>query len=50
MFGLDSATGVEGAVIVIGVVLLEAIVLYLGYGFLERLLGPRLVDAIRGDR
>jgi hypothetical protein len=49
MFGLENATGVEGAVLVIGVVLVEAVLLYLGYGLLERLLGPALVDALRGD-
>ena len=49
MFGLENATGVEGAVLVIGVVLLEAILLYVGYGVLERLLGPALVDVLRGD-
>ena len=48
MFGLENATGVEGAVLVIGVVV-EAVLLYLGYGLLERLLGPALVDALRGD-
>ncbi|WP_415383418.1 hypothetical protein [Halosimplex sp. TS25] len=49
MFGLESATGVGGAALVIGVVLLEAIVLYVGYGLLERLVGPALVEALRGD-
>ncbi|WP_436924984.1 DUF7512 family protein [Halosimplex amylolyticum] len=49
MFGLESATGVGGAALVIGVVLLEAIVLYVGYGLLERLAGPALVKALRGD-
>ena len=49
MFGLENATGVEGAVLVIGVVLVEAVLLYLWYGLLERLLGPALVDALRGD-
>lgn len=49
MFGLENATGVGGAVVVIGVVLVEAIVLYVGYGLLERLLGPALVETLRGD-
>ena len=49
MFGLESATGVGGATLVIGVVLVEAIILYFGYGLLERLLGPTLVDALRGE-
>ncbi|ELZ30509.1 hypothetical protein C475_00155 [Halosimplex carlsbadense 2-9-1] len=49
MFGLESATGLSGGALVIGVVLMEAIVLYVGYGYLERLVGPRLVAALRGD-
>ena len=49
MFGLENATGVEGAVLVIGIVLAEAVLLYAGYGLLERLVGPALVDALRGD-
>ena len=49
MFGLESATGISGALLVIGVVLLEAIVLYVGYGLLERVLGPTIIDAIGGN-
>ena len=49
MFGLESASGVEGAVLVVGVVLVEAILLYIGYGALERVLGPTIVDALRGQ-
>jgi purine-cytosine permease-like protein len=45
MVGLESATGVDGALLVIGVVLLEVIVLYVGYGLLERLVGPAVVAA-----
>jgi len=48
MFGLENAGGVDGAALVVGVVLLEAIVLYVGYGMLERVLGPAIVDAVRG--
>ncbi|NHX38000.1 MULTISPECIES: DUF7512 family protein [Halolamina] len=50
MFGLESATGVDGALLVIGVVLVEAIILYVGYGLLEQLLGPTVVDAIGGNK
>ncbi|MFW5949428.1 MAG: DUF7512 family protein [Halolamina sp.] len=50
MFGLEGATGVDGALLVIGVVLLEAIILYVAYGLLERLVGPTLVDAIGGSK
>jgi len=49
MFGLESASGVDGALLVVGVVLVEAILLYVGYGALERVLGPTIVDAIRGQ-
>jgi hypothetical protein len=49
MFGLENATGVEGALLVIGVVLVEAVLLYVGYGLLERLLGPVLMEALRGE-
>jgi hypothetical protein len=33
----------------VGLVLLEAIVLYIGYGALERLVGPSVARALRGD-
>ncbi|NHX38005.1 hypothetical protein G9C84_16430 [Halolamina sp. R1-12] len=48
MFGLENAVGPEGAGLVMGVVLLEAIVLYVGYGLLERLLGPTVVRIVSG--
>jgi hypothetical protein len=46
MFGLENASGIDGALLVVGVVLLEALLLYAGYGLLERVFGPRVVDAI----
>jgi hypothetical protein len=46
MFGLENASGIDGAVLVVGVVLVEAIVLYAGYGLLERVFGPAIVDAV----
>ncbi|MFC7081323.1 DUF7512 family protein [Halorussus caseinilyticus] len=49
MFGLESVTGPVGAALLIGVVLLEAIVLYVGYGAAERLLGPTVTELLRGD-
>jgi len=49
MFGLESAAGVGGGALVIGVVLAEALVLYVGYGVLERTVGPRLVAALQGE-
>jgi hypothetical protein len=45
---LGDAAGVTGAATVVGLVLLEAIVLYVVYGGLERFLGPALVDAVSG--
>jgi len=45
---LGDATGVAGAATVVGLVLLEAVVLYVVYGGLERFLGPALVDAVSG--
>jgi hypothetical protein len=33
----------------VGLVLLEAVVLYVGYGALERLLGPHVARVLRGD-
>ncbi|GAB7093505.1 hypothetical protein JCM30237_06570 [Halolamina litorea] len=49
MFGLENATGLQGAGLVMGVVLLEAIILYIGYGALERLFGPTLVKMVSGE-
>jgi len=46
MFGLENAAGIDGAALVVGVVLAEAIALYVGYAALERLVGPALVKAL----
>ena len=35
--------------ILIGLVLVEAILLYIGYGVLEKLLGPAITDVLRGE-
>lgn len=48
MFGAEVASVVDAAV-VIGAVLVEALVLYVGYGALERRFGPRLVRALGGS-
>jgi len=50
MFGVESLGGWTQAATIIGIVLLEAIVLYVGYGALERLVGSRIIAAIRGDQ
>ncbi|MCU4719187.1 DUF7512 family protein [Halapricum hydrolyticum] len=49
MFGIETLEGPVGAAVLIGIVLLEAIVLYVGYGALEQLLGPRIARLLRGD-
>jgi len=48
MFGLENASGPLDGLLVVGVVLVEAVLLYVGYGALERVLGPRIVDALGG--
>lgn len=50
MIGVESLGGWGQAATVIGIVLLEAVVLYVGYGALEKLVGSRIVAAVRGDR
>ncbi|WP_256289261.1 DUF7512 family protein [Halobellus inordinatus] len=49
MFGLENAAGPTGAAILIGIVLVEALLLYVGYGVLESVLGPTIARALRGD-
>lgn len=50
MNGVESLGVWEQAAAVIGTVLLEAVVLYVGYGALERLVGSKIIGAIRGDQ
>jgi hypothetical protein len=49
MFGIESFTGPTGAAVLIGAVLFEALLLYVGYGALEQLLGPFIARILRGD-
>jgi len=49
MFGLEAASGPVGAAFLIGLVLVEALLLYVGYGLLESALGPALARVLRGD-
>jgi hypothetical protein len=49
MFGIEATGGPTGAAVLIGIVLIEAILLYIGYGALERLVGPAITDILRGD-
>ncbi|WP_425601201.1 DUF7512 family protein [Haloplanus halobius] len=48
MFGLESLSSSTQAVATVGLVLAEAIVLYVGYGALSNTVGPAVVDAIGG--
>ncbi|MFC5369183.1 DUF7512 family protein [Salinirubrum litoreum] len=48
MFGIETLGGNTQAAVLIGLVLLEAIVLYVGYGLLESALAKRVTDLIRG--
>jgi hypothetical protein len=49
MFGLENFGALGQAVGLIGIVLVEAIVLYVAYGALEQLLGPKITAMLRGD-
>jgi hypothetical protein len=48
MFGIESLTGSAYSAAIVGLVLGEAMVLYVGYGGLTRAVGTRITDAI-GD-
>jgi hypothetical protein len=48
MFGVETLGGNAQAVVLIGVVLAEAIVLYAGYGALESVLAPWVTTLVRG--
>lgn len=48
MAGLEIPTWSPETVVLIGTILLEAIVLYIGYGGLERIVGPRLMELVVG--
>ena len=48
MSGLEIPTWDPETALLIGAILLEAVLLYVGYGGLERLVGPRLMKLIVG--
>ncbi len=48
MPGLEVPSWDPETAMLIGVILLEAVVLYVGYGGLERLLGPRVMKLLVG--
>jgi len=49
VFGIENLSGTTGAAVIIGLVLVEAILLYVGYGVLESVFGPTIEKALRGD-
>jgi hypothetical protein len=49
MIGIDSVVGAAQSATPVGIVLLQAIVLYVGYGGLERLVGPKIAAAIEHE-
>lgn len=49
MIGVENVAALADAGALIGTVLLEAIVLYVGYGVLEQVIGRRMVDRLRHD-
>jgi hypothetical protein len=49
MFGIESVSGSAQAVATVGLVLAEAIVLYVVYGALSSTVGSTVIDALGGD-
>ncbi|MFB6252057.1 MAG: hypothetical protein ABEI27_10315 [Halobellus sp.] len=49
MFGFEPVSGPAGAATLIGVVLGEALALYVGYGLIESALGPKVARVLRGE-
>jgi hypothetical protein len=49
LFGSGAVSGPTGAALLVGIVLVEALLLYVGYGTLERLLGPAITKILRGE-
>ncbi|ERH13869.1 MAG: hypothetical protein J07HB67_00122 [halophilic archaeon J07HB67] len=47
MLGVESAAATQASVVV-GAVLVEALLLYVGYGALERAVGPWLTHTLEG--
>jgi hypothetical protein len=48
MAGLEVPSWDPQTALLIGTILLEAFVLYVGYGGIERILGPRVMDLLVG--
>jgi len=49
MFGIETLSGNSYATAIVGIVLVEAMVLYVGYGTLTRLAGPEIMARMRGE-
>ena len=49
MFGIETLTGSTYATAIVGIVLVEAMALYVGYGTLTRLAGPQILARMRGE-
>ena len=49
MFGIESTSGMVQSTILVGIVLVQAIVLYVGYGGLQKLVGPHIAEAVVRD-
>ncbi len=47
MMGFESLSPIVQAIILVGVILIEAVVLYVGYGAIERVTAPKIRQAIR---
>ena len=49
MFGIETLGGSTQAAALVGIVLVEAMVLYVGYGALESVLGPTVMKFLGGE-
>ncbi|WP_335998810.1 DUF7512 family protein [Halorientalis halophila] len=49
MFGIETLGGNAQAVVLVGIVLFEALLLYVGYGGLETVVGPAFTRVLKGQ-
>lgn len=49
MFGIETLGSTLQSVVLVGLVLVEALALYVGYGTLEELVGKRFITALTGE-
>jgi hypothetical protein len=50
MFGIESLSGSTQAAALVGIVLLQASVLYVGYGGMERVFGPKITEVVEEEQ